>query len=142
MNRWLIKSDPDEYSAVDLARDGATDWTGVTNPVAQKHLAAMKAGDALLIYHTGAEKSVVATGRVTAAGKPVSGADGAKRVVVDIAFSKWLKTPVALRDVKADPFFADFALVRIGRLSVMPVTEEQWSRIMTMAGGETAKQPE
>lgn len=141
MNRWLIKSDPDEYSAADLARDGKTDWTGVTNAVAQKHLAAMKPRDPLLIYHTGKEKAIVATGQVATAPRPTPGDKSGKLVTVDVAFGKWVKKPVELKAIKDDPFFADFALVRIGRLSVMPVTDEQWTRLLKMAGGESAQRP-
>jgi predicted RNA-binding protein with PUA-like domain len=133
MNRWLIKSDPHDYSAHDLARDGQTTWDGVRNAVALKNLRAMQPGDAVLVYHTGGEKAVVATASVAAAPRP--DAKDAKLAVVELRFEDWLVSPATLRAVKADAFFADFALVRQARLSVMPVTDEQWKRLLKMGGG-------
>ena len=132
MNLWLVKSDPDDYSAVDLERDGQTVWTGVKNPTAQNHLRAMNAGAAVLVYHTGDQKAIVALAKVAVGPRPESA--GGKMVVVDLAFDCWLESPVTLATIKADAFFKDFALVRIGRLSVMPVTEPQWKRILALSG--------
>jgi predicted RNA-binding protein with PUA-like domain len=127
--RWLIKSDPDEYSAADLERDGTTVWDGVTNALAQKHMRAMSAGDDVLVYHTGDEKAVVAVARVSAAPRPDPKDKSGKLSVVALAFARWLPSPASLSTIKADKSLADFALVRIGRLSVMPVTAAQWKRI-------------
>jgi predicted RNA-binding protein with PUA-like domain len=131
MNHWLVKCDPDDYSARDLERDGRTAWDGVHNPVALRHLRSMTSGDLLLIYHTGKEKAIVATGQV--ASTPRDDPNDAGSAIVDLAFSGWLKRPVTLAEVKSDPFFADFALVRQARLSVMPVTAAQWQRLLAMA---------
>ncbi len=134
MNHWLLKSDPDEYSAADLQRDGATTWDGVKNAAALIHMRAMRKGDALLIYHTGAERAVVATAKVS--GDPQSDASDAagKLVGVPIAFDRWFSTPVTLAAIKAEPAFRDFALVRIGRLSVMPVAAPLWERLLALGG--------
>jgi len=139
MKRWLVKSDPDEYSAADLERDRQTAWTGVKNPLAQKHLQAMSPGDAVLVYHTGDEKAVVATARVASAPRLDPAERSGRTNVVDLAFGAWLPKPVPLAEIKADPFFRDFALVRMSRLSVMPVSDEQWKRLLEMAGGETSR---
>jgi len=132
MNRWLLKTDPDTYSLDDLERDKQTVWDGVSNPVALRHIGEMKKGDALLIYHTADEKCIL--GIAEAASDPYSDPKHPKLTVIDVKFKKRLVKPVTLAAVKADPVFADFALVRISRLSVMPVTEEQWTRLLKMAG--------
>jgi predicted RNA-binding protein with PUA-like domain len=134
MNRWLVKGDPEDYSAADLERERRTEWSGVRNPVAQGHLREMKIGDEVLVYHTGGEKAVVALARVAAGPRPDTGDQTGKLVVVDLEFVRWLKNPVTLAAIKADSAFADFLLVRIGRLSVMPVNAGQWKRIMELAG--------
>ncbi|MBK8913324.1 MAG: EVE domain-containing protein [Phycisphaerales bacterium] len=127
---WLIKSDPDEYSALDLERDGSTNWEGVRNAAAQLHLRAMRPGDRLLIYHTGDEKSVVAHGTVASDPLPDPGDPAGKRVAVQVRFGGRLQRPVPLSEIRADPAFAELALVRIGRLSVMPVSPPQWNRLL------------
>ncbi len=133
MKRWLLKSDPDDYSARDLERDGRTEWDGVRNPTALKHLRSMSTGDQVLMYHSGPQKSVVATAVIIA--EPYNDPADAtgKLICVDIEFVKWLAEPVPLAAIKADPFFADFDLVRISRLSVMPVSSAQWKRIVKMS---------
>jgi predicted RNA-binding protein with PUA-like domain len=125
-NRWLVKSDPDAYSFADLVRDGETTWDGVANPLALKHIRAMRAGDEVLVYATGKEKAVIGRATVTRDGH-------GDPAVVDLAAREPLARPVKLAEIKADPFFADFALVRMGRLSVMPVTDAQWKRILALA---------
>lgn len=133
MNAWLFKSDPDDYSAADLERDGRTTWDGVSNALALRHLRSARAGDAVALYHTGDEKAVVALARVVA----VTGA-GAKAAEVEsgveIAFDRWLPRPVALSDLKRDAAFADSPLVKISRLSILPLNDAQWRRILTLAG--------
>lgn len=133
MAHWLIKSDPDEYSAHDLARDKKTAWTGVSAPAALLHLRTMRDGDEILVYHTGDEKAVVALAHVS--GKPALDPDDPKQknVIVTVAFDSYLKRPVTLAEIKADETFAEFALVRIGRLSVMPVSPAHWKRIIAMS---------
>lgn len=130
---WLFKEEPTHYSYDDFAADGKTVWSGVKNPVAQKHLHAVKKGDRIFYYHTGDEKAVVgiarALGNAYADPKDASG----KFAVVDVAPVKKLKRPVTLKEIKADTAFKDFPLVRISRLSVMPVTDAEWNRIEKMA---------
>ena len=127
---WLIKEEPAHYSFDDLVRDGHTEWTGVRNPLAQKHLQSMRKGDRIFYYHTGDEKSVVgiakALGDAYADPKDKTG----KQSVVDVAPVKKLAQPVTLASIKADASFKTFPLVRISRLSVMPVTDEEWDRII------------
>jgi predicted RNA-binding protein with PUA-like domain len=96
----------------------------------------MKEGDRVLVYHTGSEKQVVGLARVTRAAYPDPALNDPKLVVVDLKPEAPLPAAVSLAAIKADPFFADFALVRMGRLSVMPVTSEQWKRIVGMGGGK------
>jgi predicted RNA-binding protein with PUA-like domain len=130
---WLFKEEPSSYSFDDFAKDGKTTWSGVKNPVAQKHLHAVRKGDRIFYYHTGNEKAVVgvakALGNAYADPKDTTG----KAAVVDIAPVKKLPRPVPLKAIKADPAFATFPLVRISRLSVMPVSDEEWQRIVGMA---------
>ena len=139
---WLLKSDPDEYSAEDLAHDGATVWDGVSNALAQQHIRTMRKNDKFLIYHTGSQKEVVAAGRITQNPRPAPGDALGKTHVIDVKFDRWLKRPITLADIKAEKAFADFALVRIGRLSVMPVTEPQWNRLVEMGEGLVTKRPD
>ena len=113
--------------------DGTTVWSGVKNPVAQKNLRAMKKGDRVFFYHTGKEKAVVGTAKVSVPAYPDPKDTTGKLVVVELVPDKKLKRPVTLAEIKAAGRFSDFALVRIPRLSVMPVTEEQWEAIEAMA---------
>ena len=131
--RWLVKEEPTHYSFDQFVADGATVWSGVKNPLAQKHLRAMQKGDRVFYYHTGNEKAVVGTARVTAAAYPDSKDKSGRLVVVELVPEKKLQRPVTLAEIKAAGRFADFALVRLPRLSVMPVTEEQWSAIEAMS---------
>ena len=131
MNHWLVKSDPDEYSAADLERDRKTVWDGVTNALAQRHLRAMAKGDPVLVYHSGKEKAVLAVAEIAGAPRRDPKDKTGKLVIVDLSFDRWLKNPISLAAIKSDPAFKDFALVRISRLSVMPVTPAQWERLMT-----------
>ena len=118
---YLLKSEPDEYSFGDLERDGETIWDGVTNPVAVKHLGEMKVGDKLVIYHTGNERQVVGTASVVSVD-----AKGAKTPRVKIKARKAVAAPRTLAEIKQNRLFADSPLVRQGRLSVVPLTEEQY----------------
>ena len=130
---WLFKEEPSNYSFDALVKDKKTVWSGVRNPLAQKHLRSVKKGDAIFYYHTGDEKSVVGIARAMddayADPKDKSG----KAAVVDVAPVKKLPRPVTLAAIKADPAFKDFALVRISRLSVMPVSSAEWRRIEKLA---------
>jgi predicted RNA-binding protein with PUA-like domain len=132
--QWLFKEEPSNYSYDDLARDGQTSWTGVKNPLAQKHLRSVKKGDRIFFYHTGDEKSVVGIAKAAGAAYPDPKDKSGKLYAVDVEPVKKLKTPVTLASIKADKFFESFALVRMSRLSVMPVDDDQWERIVKMAG--------
>jgi predicted RNA-binding protein with PUA-like domain len=131
---WLFKEEPEHYSFDDLARDGKTSWTGVRNPLAQKHLRSVAKGDRIFFYHTGDQKSVVGIMKATAAAYPDPADTTGKLYAVDVAPVKKLKQPVTLASIKADKAFASFPLVRLSRLSVMPVTEQEWERIEKMSG--------
>ncbi len=130
---WLVKEEPSNYDFATFQKDGRTVWSGVKNPVAQKHLRSMQPGDRVFYYHTGNEKAIVGTARVAGAPYPEPGAADTSRHVVEFTCEGPLPAPVTLKAVKADPRFADFALTRVPRLSVMPVTDEQWAMLMDMA---------
>jgi len=131
---WLIKEEPTHYSFDDLLRDGRTSWTGVRNPVAQKHLQSIRQGDRIFFYHTGDVKAVVGIAKAASAPYPDPGDKAGKLYAIDVEPVKKLKSPVTLAAVKAEKAFASFPLVRISRLSVMPVTDIEWKRIESMAG--------
>jgi predicted RNA-binding protein with PUA-like domain len=133
-NFWILKSEPSAYSFADLIREGRTAWNGVTNALALKHLRSMAAGDHALIYHTGDEKAAVGLARIVRAAYPDPKLDDPKLVVVDVQADRPLPKPVPLAAVKADPVFADLGLVRMPRLSVVPVAADQWKRLLAMAG--------
>jgi len=130
---WLVKEEPTHYSFDDLVRDGKTSWTGVRNPVAQRNLKSMKKGDRVLFYHTGDVKAVI--GIAKAAGEAyLDPTDrGGKLHAVDLVPLRKLPAPVTLAAIKAEKFFAMHPLVRIPRLSVMPVSDEEFDRIQQMA---------
>ena len=130
----MFKEEPGNYSYDQLARDGSTSWTGVKNPLAQKHLRGVKKGDRIFFYHTGDEKSVVGICRAAADAYPDPADKTGKLYAVDVEPVKKLKSPVTLAAVKADKRFADFPLTRMPRLSVMPVPQDIWDAIVKMAG--------
>jgi predicted RNA-binding protein with PUA-like domain len=121
-NYWLVKTEPTSYSFADLEREKTTRWTGVANPLAKKHLRAMRAGDSVLVYHTGKEKQIVGIAKVVSMGEEPQ-----------LRAHQQLKHPVTLATIKARCEFADFELVRIGRLSVMPVSVEVWQALLAIA---------
>jgi predicted RNA-binding protein with PUA-like domain len=124
---WLVKTEPDAYGYADLEREGRTTWDGVTNPTALRNLAAMKAGDRVVVYHTGGEKAAVGTARVVRAAYADPAAGDPRRLVVDLELGARLKRPVTLGEIKANRAFAESPLVRQGRLSVVPLTAAQWA---------------
>ncbi len=132
---WLFKEEPTHYSFQDLSREGATRWSGVKNALAQKHLHDVRKGDRVFYYHTGNEKAVVGIARATSDAYPDPDDPAGKQAVVDIAPVRPLDAPVTLADIKARRGFASFPLVRLPRLSVMPVTDEQWAEIERMGSG-------
>jgi predicted RNA-binding protein with PUA-like domain len=131
---WLFKEEPTHYSFDDLVRDGKTSWTGVRNPVAQKHLRSVKKGDRIFFYHTGDVKAVVGICRASTPGYADPADPSGKLYAVDVEPVRKLKAPVSLAAIKADRRFASMPLTRVPRLSVMPVTDEEWDAIVKMAG--------
>jgi predicted RNA-binding protein with PUA-like domain len=129
---WLFKEEPANYSFDAFVKDKKTVWSGVRNPVAQKNLHAVKKGDRIFYYHTGKEKSVVGIAKALADAYPDPDDATGKAAVVEIGPVKKLARPVTLAEIKADPSFKTFALVRISRLSVMPVTDGEWKRIESL----------
>jgi predicted RNA-binding protein with PUA-like domain len=129
---WVLKTEPSEYAFADLVRERRTRWEGVSNPVALKHLRSMLEGDDALIYHTGSEKAAVGLARIASA--PYPDPSDPKLVVVDIEAGQPLARPVTLAQIKAEPSFAELGLVRVPRLSVVPVEPGQWKRLVAMAG--------
>ena len=134
MSNWLFKEEPTHYSYDDLVRDGRTSWTGVRNALAQKHLRSVKKGDRIFFYHTGDEKAIVGIAKAADAAYPDPADKSGKLYAVDVVPVKKLKSAVTLASVKADKAFADFPLTRMPRLSVMPVPDETWERILEMVG--------
>jgi predicted RNA-binding protein with PUA-like domain len=135
MANWLVKEEPEHYSYDALVREGRTVWAGVKNPLAQKHLRSIRKGDRIFYYHTGKEKAVVAIARAASDAYSDSKDKTGKLAVVDIVPEKKLARPVTLAEIKADAAFASFALVRMSRLSVMPVSDAEWTRIEKMSAG-------
>jgi predicted RNA-binding protein with PUA-like domain len=121
MSYLLFKTEPDAYSFDDFLRDKETVWDGVTNPAAVKNLREMKAGAKWIFYHTGDERRAVGTGTVTSVD-----ASNPKVPIVRVKVGKSLKNPKTLEQIKGEKLFADSPLVKIGRLSVVPLTERQW----------------
>jgi predicted RNA-binding protein with PUA-like domain len=132
-NRWLFKTEPSAYSFAALVADRRTTWDGVKNPLALKHLAAVRRGDLVFIYHTGGEKAVVGMARALGEAYPDPKKTDAKLLVVDLEPVKPLAKPVTLAAIKADRRFEGFDLVRLPRLSVMPVSAAQADAIDSMA---------
>jgi len=131
--RWLFKTEPSTYSWADLERDRRTVWDGVKNALALKHLAAVATGDEVLVYHTGDEKAAVGIAKVVRGAYPDPKQKDARLVVVDLQPVKALARPAALGEMRANRALAGFDLLRLPRLSVMPVSAEQWAAIMEMA---------
>jgi predicted RNA-binding protein with PUA-like domain len=134
--KWLFKEEPSNYPFDQLVKDKKTIWSGVKNPLAQKHLHAVKRGDQIFYYHTGDERSIVGVAKALADASPDPDDETGKRAVVEVGPVKKLPYPVTLAAVKADPAFKTFALVRMSRLSVMPVSDDEWERLLDLAGSE------
>jgi predicted RNA-binding protein with PUA-like domain len=130
---WLMKTEPSEFSYSDLEREKRGVWDGVTNNTALIHLRAMRKGDRALIYHSGREKSLVGLADIVSDPYPDPKVGDAKVVVVDIAPAGRLPRPVPLGAIKKEKEFASFDLVRISRLSVMPVPPALWKKLLAMA---------
>jgi predicted RNA-binding protein with PUA-like domain len=134
MAYWLVKSEPFKYSWEQLVKDKQTFWDGVRNYAARNNLKAMKKGDEVLFYHSNEGLEIVGIAKVAKEHYPDPTADDDAWVVVDLKPYKKLKKPVGLVQIKADKRLVDMALVKLGRLSVQPVTEKEWKIIMEMAG--------
>jgi predicted RNA-binding protein with PUA-like domain len=134
MAYWLVKSEPNKYSFADLTRDGKTVWDGVRNFTAAQQLKAMRKGDQVFYYHSQEGLDVVGVAEVvTESFKDPSDASG-RFVAVELAPVRPLPTPVTLAEMKANPALANMAMLRLFRLSVSPVTPEEWATILAMAG--------
>ena len=135
-NYWIVKTEPSTYSFDDLTRQKTAVWDGVKNNLALKHLRQMKPGDRVLVYHTGDEKAVVGVAEVASEAYPDPKQKDAKLAVVDLQAGERLPRPVPLAEIKGERAFADLALVRIGRLSVMPASAEQYKRLLALGGSK------
>lgn len=129
-NYWILKTEPSTYSFDNLAREGTAVWDGVANPVALRNIRSMTPGDQVMIYHTGDEKAIVGFASVVSDPRPDP--KNPKLVVIDLKAGSRIANPVTLAAIKADPAFADLALVRQGRLSVVPVPAPLWKRLLGM----------
>jgi predicted RNA-binding protein with PUA-like domain len=135
MARFLVKTEPSTYSFADLERDKHTVWDGVSNPVALKHLATIRKGDTIIVYHTGDEKQAVGLAVAASDAYPDPKLKDPKRPVVDLAADRALPEPVTLAQVKADVVLKGTELARLPRLSVMPFSEPHFQRLLKLAGG-------
>ena len=129
MSYWLLKTEPDCYAWDDLAHDKKTVWDGVSNALALKHIRSMKKGDLALIYHTGGERQAVGIAEIASDPYPDPKEQDEKLAVVDLKIKKKLPQPVSLDVIKSDKTFAGWDLLRISRLSVVPVPQKMWKRI-------------
>lgn len=133
MTYWLLKIEPHDYSYADLVRDGRAMWDGVRNHTAQRHMRSMRPGDLAFIYHTGKEKAIVGIAEVMTLAYPDPTADGPKWQAVDVVAREALPRPVTLQETKSWPELAEWELVRLPRLSVMPVPEHAWQIVLAAA---------
>lgn len=131
MNYWLVKQEPESYSFDDLTKDGKTDWTGVRNYQARNNLRAMKTGDKVLYYHTGAEKSVVGITEVSRAEFPDPTDE--KWIAVEIKPLEKLTNPVSLEQIKAEKSLENIALIKQSRLSVLPLSKNEFEKILKLS---------
>jgi predicted RNA-binding protein with PUA-like domain len=130
---WLVKSEPESYSWSDLVNDGKTAWTGVRNFQARNNLRAMKKGDLVFFYHSVSDKQIVGIAKVVNEAYTDKTAKEGDWSAVDLAPEKPLKRPVSLDEIKTNPALKDMALVRIPRISVTPVAEDEWERIISLS---------
>ena len=132
--RWLVKTEPGCYSYADLERDGKTVWDGVTNNLALKHLRSIKKGDSVLVYHTGDEKAVAGLAEAASDPYPDPAQNDVKLAVVDLKPRRAARRPVTLSEIKSLKEMTDSPLVRMPRLSVMPLSDKEWSKLTELAG--------
>ena len=131
MAYWLMKSEPSTYSWADLVRDGGTEWDGVRNNAARLHLRAMKAGDEAFLYHSMSDKAVVGIMRIMREGQPDP--KDQNWVSVRVEPVRKLERPVTLAEIKAEPALAKMELIRQSRLSVAPVRDDEWDKVLELA---------
>ena len=131
--KWLLKSDPEHYSFSDLERDGKTVWDGISNNLALKHLRNVRHGDMIVVYHTGQERAAVGLAVAASDPYPDPKQKNARLVAIDIQAKERLPRPVSLEEIKKLSALKNFDLVRMPRLSVMPVSEAQWNALMALA---------
>lgn len=134
MRHWLVKSEPNTYGFDDLVRDGRTVWDGVRNNAAALHLKAMAEGDEVLFYHSQEGLAVVGVAKVVRTAFPDASDPTGRFVAVELAPVRALAKPVTLAQMKSEPALAEMAMVRQSRLSVSPVTNAEWAKILKMAG--------
>jgi predicted RNA-binding protein with PUA-like domain len=133
MNYWLVKQEPNSYSYDDFRKEGKTDWTGVRNYTARNNLKAMKKGDKVFYYHSGEGKEVVGLATVSKTYFADPTATEGDWVAVELEAGKPIKNPVSLAAIKANPNLKDIALVRLSRLSVVPLTKDEFEEILSMS---------
>jgi predicted RNA-binding protein with PUA-like domain len=137
VGRWLFKEEPEHYSYTDLQKDGKAVWDGVSNALARQHLRQVSVGDRVFYYHTGKEKAIVGEMRVVGGPRPNPDEDDPKSVVVEVEPVRTLARAVSLAQIKDDPLLATWELVRLPRLSVMPVSDVQWRRVEELGRSQT-----
>jgi len=136
MGYWLLKTEPGTFAFDDIATNADTCWDGITNPLALRHIRSMTKGDRVFIYHSGKEKAIVGVAQVTSSPYQDPKSGDPKRIVVDLRATNRLAKSVPLAEIKRRREFANFDLVRISRLSVMPVERGVWNVLLRIAGGE------
>ncbi|REJ81302.1 MAG: EVE domain-containing protein [Bacteroidetes bacterium] len=134
MKYWLIKSDPDTFSFHDMLKEKETQWDGVRNYAARNFLREMKRGDTVLVYHSGGESKIMGLATVTAEHFPDPTADSDTWLAVKLKAGKLLKSPVDLSSIKKEPKLSEIPLIKISRLSVMPIEEKDFKLLLKMAG--------
>jgi predicted RNA-binding protein with PUA-like domain len=139
MAHWLLKTEPDCYAWDNLARDKRTAWDGIANNTALKHLRTMKKGDDALIYHTGGERAAVGIAKIVSDPYPDPKEQDDRLVVVDVKPARKLARPVHLDEIRADRAFAGWDLLRISRLSVVPVPDKMWNRLLEISSDPEEK---
>lgn len=135
MNYWLVKTDPDTYSVDDLKKDKSTDWDGVRNYQARNNINLMRKGDLVLVYHSQSDKDIRCVAKVTKEAFRDKTTDDERWLAVELTFHKLLKDFVHLEDIKKDSVLSEIVLVKQSRLSVMPLTKEQYEKIIELGGG-------
>lgn len=136
MNFWLLKTEPDEFSIEHLKDEGKAMWDGVRNFKANKYIREMEAGDKVFIYHTGNERRIAGIGIVLGASYPDPTSHDSRFHAINIGYLEHLSRQVTLKEIKSDPFFDHWELVRLSRLSVMPVKPQYWEKILSLSNNK------